>query len=42
MASIKLIDFGLARKLDPEKRETEEFGTPEFVCECVLVVVLLV
>jgi serine/threonine protein kinase len=31
--SIKLIDFGLARKLDPETPEREQFGTPEFVGE---------
>lgn len=31
VSSIKLIDFGLARKLDPEKPEREVCGTPEFV-----------
>lgn len=28
---IKLIDFGLARKFDPEKKMQILFGTPEFV-----------
>lgn len=28
---IKIIDFGLARKFDPEKKLQVLFGTPEFV-----------
>lgn len=28
---IKIIDFGLARKYDPEKKLQVLFGTPEFV-----------
>lgn len=28
---IKIIDFGLARKFDPEKKMQILFGTPEFV-----------
>ena len=31
MNSIKLIDFGMARKLDPDENVKVLFGTPEFV-----------
>lgn len=33
---IKIIDFGISRKLRPNEPTKETFGTPEFVGKCFL------
>ena len=33
---IKIIDFGISRKLRPNEPTKETFGTPEFVGKCLM------